>query len=124
MYGTPRFRAINRQYTTPIKSSPLIVPSSVVSASRTVKETRRAALFNGATRSLPVRALKIMASVEKYTPAPDDSEPEQEDPDYETESSATRDTTTESEQRAAEEQAKAYKGRVRERQRTESAGGP
>lgn len=65
-----------------------------------------------------------MASVEKYTPAPDDSEPEQEDPDYETESSATRDTTTESEQRAAEEQAKAYKGRVRERQRTESAGGP
>lgn len=123
MYGTPRFRAINRQYTTPIKSSPLVVPSSVASESN-VEEPRRAAPSHAATRSLPVKALKIMASVEKYTPAPEDSEPEQEDPDYETESSATRDTTTESEQQAAEEQAKAYKGRVRERRRTESAGGP
>lgn len=123
MYGTPRFRAINRQYTTPIKSSPLVVPSAIVSASKS-EEPRRAAPSYTMARSLPVRALKIMASVEKYTPAPDDSEPEQEDPDYETESSATRDTTTESEQRAAKEQAKADKDWARERRRTEPARGP
>lgn len=121
-YRTPCFRAINRQNTTPIKSSPLAVPPSVASHS-VAKETRQTAPSNASTRTLPVRALKIMASVEKYTPAPNDSEPEQPDSDYETESSATRDTTTESEQRAADEQERADKGRARERRRNGSAGG-
>lgn len=123
MYGTPRFKAINRQYSTPIKSSPLVVPFAIVSASNS-EEPRRAAPSYTAPRSLPVRALKILASVEKYTPAPDDSEPEQIDPDYETETSATRDTTTESEQQAAREHAKADKDWARERRRTEPAGCP
>ena len=120
IYATPRFKAINRPRTTPIVSSP--VGLSSVGRRPIGIEPHRAACYAASTRTLPVRALKIIPSVEKYTPATDDSEPEQPDSDYEVESSESRDTTTETEAQAAEEQEKTDKGKSRQERRLTSAG--
>ena len=120
IYGTPRFKAINRLRTTPLVSSP--VGLSPVGRRPIGIEPHRAACYAASRRTLPVRALKIIPSVEMYTPATDDSEPEQPDSDYEVESSESRDTTTETESQAAEDRTKTGKGKSRQERRLTSAG--